>query len=267
MERPPFVPPGALVPVSTGTPALPPQRRSRKRTVLAAGVAVAVAALGTAAWFGYQAYSGSSEPLTLPSPIPSVDQQIPEPEDTLPPEPSPVETTMLDSEESDPRKLTLKEAFSRQRVVINGRTYLRVKADITAACDKVAVGVFAAALKQQKCSRVLRATYVDARKKYAITTGIAVFPTKEAAVAADKKKNLAKTVWFRGLAGPASKGADKADISGGYAAGLVWGRYIVFSFATYSDGHTPTKQEKDLGPVSGALRDHTAGVLEKRLTE
>lgn len=255
------------MPVSTGTPVPPPQRKTRKRTVLAAGLAVAVAALGTAAWFGYQTYSKPSDSLTLPPPIPSVDPQIPEPENTVPAEPAPVETTMLDSEQSDPRKLTLKEAFPRQRVVINGRTYLRVKADITAKCDKVAAGVFAAALKKQKCSRVLRATYVDARKKYAITTGIAVFPTKEAAVAADQKKNLAKTIWFRGLAGPASSGANKADISGGYAAGLVWGRYIVFSFATYSDGHTPTKQEKDLAPVSGALRDQTATVLEKRLTK
>jgi hypothetical protein len=173
---------------------------------------------------------------------------------------------MLDSARTDPRKLTLKEAFPQRRVVINGRTYQRVKADITAKCGEFAVGTFATALKRQKCSRVLRATYVDVRRKYAITTGVAVFPTKEAAVAADRKKNLAKTTWFRGLAGPAGSGADKADISGGYAAGLVWGRYIVFSFATYSDGHTPTKQEKDLGPVSGALRDHTARVLEKRLT-
>ncbi|MFC6086665.1 hypothetical protein [Sphaerisporangium aureirubrum] len=267
VERPPFVPPGALVPVAPVAVPQPAPTGARKRTVLAAGVAVAVAAIGTAAYFGYQAYSGPNEPLTLPSPIPSVDPQIPEPEDTLPAEPTPAETTMLDSDRTDPKKLGLKEAFGQKRVVLNGRTYVRVKADITAQCGKFAVGTFATALKQQKCTRVLRATYVDARRKYAITTGIAVFPTKAAAVAADRKKNLGKTIWFRGLAGPAGSGADKADISGGYAAGLVWGRYIVFSFATYSDGHTPTKQEKDLGPVSGVLRDHTAGVLEKRLTD
>jgi hypothetical protein len=47
---------------------------------------------------------------------------------------------------------------------------------------------------------------------------------------------------------------------------MVWGRYIVFSYATYADGHTPTAKEKDLGPVSGAFRDHIAEVIEKRVT-
>ncbi|MFC4590466.1 hypothetical protein [Sphaerisporangium corydalis] len=233
--------------------------------VLAAGVAVAIAAIGTAAYFGYQNYGTSQAAPTLP-PIPSVDPQVPEPTDAVSAEPTPAATNVLDSEETDARKLTLKEAFARQRVSVGGRTYTRTKVNITAQCDKVAVGAFASALKREKCSRVLRATYVDSKGRYAVTTGIAVFPTKDAAVAADKKKNLAKTVWFRGLAGGSGTGADKADISGGYAAGLVWGRYIVFSFATYSDGHTPTTQEKDLGPVSGAFRDHTSQVIEKRVT-
>ncbi|WP_248964973.1 hypothetical protein [Sphaerisporangium perillae] len=230
-------------------------------------MAVAIAAIGTAAYFGYQAYNAGNTPVALPQPLPSVDVEVPEESIEPPtPEPTPAATTVLDSEQSDPKKLTLKEAFPRKRVSIGGRTYTWTKVNITARCDKVAVGTFATALKRQKCSRVLRATYVDAKRQYAVTTGIAVFPTKEAAVAADKKKNLAKTVWFRGLAGATGSGADKADISGGYAAGLVWGRYIVFSFATYADGHTPTTQEKDLGPVSGAFRDYTARVIEKRVT-
>ncbi|MCW2880460.1 MAG: putative domain containing protein [Sphaerisporangium sp.] len=234
--------------------------------VLAAGVAVAIAAIGTAAYFGYQTYTGDNTPTSLPGPLPSVDVQAPQPSDSVLSEPTPMTTTVLDSEQTDPKKLTLKEAFAQQRVSVGGRAYTRAKVDITAQCEKVAVGTFATALKRQKCGRVLRATYVDSKQRYAVTTGIAVFPTKAAAVAADKKKNLGNTVWFRGLAGGAGSGADKADISGGYAAGLVWGRYIVFSFATYSDGHTPNSKEKDLGAVSGAFRDYTAHVIEKRVT-
>ncbi|MET8142937.1 hypothetical protein ABZU32_21745 [Sphaerisporangium sp. NPDC005288] len=270
VERPPFVPPGATPPEPpAGTGAAEPAPRSGKRVVLAAGVAVAIAAIGTAAYFGYQAYNGGGKPVTMPDPLPSVDVRLPEeePTETASPEPSTAATTILDSVKTDPKKLTLKEAFAQRRVIVGGRAYTRAKVDITPRCDKVAVGGFATALKRQKCSRVLRATYVDNKRRYAVTTGIAVFPTKQAAVAADKKKNLAKTVWFRGLAGGAGTGTDKADISGGYAAGLVWGHYIVFSFATYSDGHTPTGQEKDLGPVSGAFRDHTAQVIEKRVTD
>ncbi|MEV7967767.1 hypothetical protein AB0O34_17530 [Sphaerisporangium sp. NPDC088356] len=267
VERAPFVPPGAVPPEPPPAPSSEkPAGGSGKKIVLAAGVAVAVAVIGTAAFFGYRNYNGEPAPVALPTPIPSVDAELPDPAESVTAEPTPVTTTVLNSEETDPKKLTLKEAFARQRVSIGGRAYTRTKVDITARCDRVAVGTFATALKRQKCSRVLRATYVDSKRRYAVTTGIAVFPTKEAAVAADKKKNLAKTVWFRGLAGNSGTGADKADISGGYAAGLVWGRYIVFSFATYSDGHTPTGQEKDLGPVSGAFRDYTAHVIEKRVT-
>lgn len=223
-----------------------------------------VAAIGTAAYLGYQNHDGGNPPASLPQPIPSVDVTVPEP--ILSPEPTPLMTTVLNSRRTDPKSLTLREAFAERRVIVGRRAYTRSKVDITGKCDKVAVGTFATALKRQKCSRVLRATYVDNKRRYAVTTGIAVFPTKEAAVAADKKKNLAKTVWFRGLAGETGSGIDKADISGGYAAGLVWGRYIVFSFATYSDGHTPGGQEKDLGPVSSAFRDFTARVIERRVT-
>ncbi|MBB5624905.1 hypothetical protein [Sphaerisporangium krabiense] len=263
-ERPPFVPPGAVPPPEQ--PSAPSEGNSRKRVVLVAGVAVAVAAVGTAAVFGYQAFNRDNAPMSLPEPLPSVDVVIPEPTDLASPEPSPVVTTVLNSEKTDPKKLTLKEAFSQQKVTVEGRAYVRAKVDLTAQWQKAAVGTFATALKKAGCTRVLRATYVDGKRRYAVTTGIAVFPTKQAAVAVDKKKDLAKTVWFRGLAGDAGSGADKADIAGGYASGLVWGRYIIFSFATYADGHTPTAAEKDLAPISGAFRDHTAKVIQKRLT-
>ncbi|MEU9890285.1 hypothetical protein [Sphaerisporangium sp. NPDC051011] len=267
VERPPFVPPGAVPELPAGPSSTPPASSSRKRLLLVGGAVVAVAAVGTAAVFGYQAFNlGGGTPVTMPDPIPSVDVVIPEPTDLPSAEPSPAITTVLNSEKTDPRKLTLKEAFARQKVTVGGRTFVRTKVNITAQWEKAAVGAFAKALKKAGCSRILRATYVDGKRRYAVTTGIAVFPTKEAAVAVDKKKDLAKTLWFRGLAGAAGSGADKVDISGGYASGLVWGRYIVFSFATYSDGHTPTAQEKDLGPVSGAFRDYTAQVIQKRVT-
>ncbi len=265
-ERPPFVTPEAAAAAEQGSAAKPAAPGKGKKVVLVAGIAVAVAAIGTGAYFGYRTVTRDAKQVAAPpNPLPSVTVEQSEPAEL--PSNQPTAASVLDSEKTDPKKLTVKEAFAKQRVTVGGRAYTRAKVDITGKCQKVAIGSFGKALKQQRCSRVLRATYVDAKHHYAVTTGIAVFPTREAAVAADKKKNLAKTVWFRGLAGAAGSGADKADISGGYAAGLVWGRYIVFSFATYSDGHTPTAQEKDLGPVSGAFRDYTAEVIEKRVTK
>ena len=87
-----------------------------------------------------------------------------------------------------------------------------------------------------------------------MTTGIAVLPTRESAIEADKAKNLKDNLWFRSLPGNVGSGAERVHIAGGYAAGMVWGRYIVFSYATFSDGHTPTAKEKSLGKVSSAFR-------------
>ncbi|MFI7450515.1 hypothetical protein ACIBQX_23680 [Nonomuraea sp. NPDC049714] len=184
--------------------------------------------------------------------------------------PTPAEaagTAMLNSEITDPKKLSLSEAFPKKKVSAAGATFTRVKSDVAASCQEAAAGAFAEALREQKCSRVLRATYVDAKRRWAVTTGIAVLPSKDAALRVDKAKNLSRNLWFRALPGSPGSGGDRVHIAGGYAAGLVWGRYIVFSYATHADGHTPEAKEKTLIKVSSAFRDQTSLVLERRVTD
>ncbi|MEV0196415.1 hypothetical protein [Nonomuraea sp. NPDC050691] len=173
---------------------------------------------------------------------------------------------MLDSEATDKRKLSLSEAFPEKKVEAAGTTFSRVETDMEDDCRKAAAGPFAEALHDQKCSRVLRATYVDSKRRYAVTSGIAVLPSKDAAMRADQTKNLSRNLWFRALPGPGGSGGERVDIAGGYAAGLVWGRYIVFSYATYADGHTPAAKDRTLGKVSDAFRDEMSLVLERRIS-
>jgi hypothetical protein len=216
--------------------------------------------MGTAAYYAYMEQPQATAGRTLATATGVPDTT------TAGSTPSTVPTAILDSEATDPRKMTLAEAFPDSRISLNGRTFKRVKVNVTDNCGQAAAGAFADALKEHHCRRVLRATYVDGKHQYAVTTGIAVLPTKDAALTVDHTKNLGGNLWFRGLNGDAASGADRVAISGGYAAGMVWGRYIVFSYATYADGHTPVTKEKDLGPVSGDFRDHTAEVIEKRVT-
>ena len=211
----------------------------------------------------------------------SVNSPAPEAAPTAPPAPpatptaapsvsTPAEaagTAVLNSEVTDPKKLSLAEAFPKKRLSAAGAEFTRVKSDVAATCEDAAAGPFAEALREQKCSRVVRATYVDAKRRYAVTTGIAVLPSKDAALRADQAKNLDRNLWFRGLPGAAGSGGDRVHIAGGYAAGLVWGRYIVFSYATHADGHTPEAKEKTLIKVSSAFRDQTSLVLERRITQ
>lgn len=251
------------------TAATKQQGKSKKALFAVLGVLV-LAGVATGGFFAYR--SMKSAPPTkqaAASAQPSAEQPTAEPPTTAQPTVTPsadAAGTMLNSDKTDPKKLSLTEAFPQKKLSLAGASFMRVKTDMQNSCDKAATGPFADALKAQKCTRVLRATYVDTKHLYAVTTGIAVLPTKDAALQADQAKNLSKNLWFTALPGAAGSGADRVGIAGGYAAGLVWGRYIVFSYATYADGHTPTPKEKTLGKVSGAFRDQTSKVLEHRLT-
>ncbi|RBQ22105.1 hypothetical protein DP939_05465 [Spongiactinospora rosea] len=253
-------PPGAQVPTTTG-PA--PGAPKRKMTLIIVGAVVALAVVVGAGFFLLRSPSGT--PSAGGDDVLATNQPTGEPS---PSEPAGEAggNSILNAEATDPQKLSLAEAFPEKKAEFNGVAYTRVKTDITDKCAKAAIGKFAEALTGNKCARVVRATYVDGKKRHAITTGIAVFPTREDALAADKAKNLGTNVWFRALPGGSGSGAERVHIAGGYASGLVWGRYIVFSYATNADGHTPTAKEKGLGEVSGAFRDNTALVLERRIT-
>ncbi|MBO4271155.1 hypothetical protein, partial [Microbispora triticiradicis] len=249
---------GAL-PATLGPTTPPAQGGKAKRILMTAGAAVVVGAIGTAAYFAYV-----GDPDSGPPPRTAPTGAAPS---SVAPQPSAAAaSTILDTEQTDPRTLKSGEAFPDEKVTLDGRTYRRVKIDVTDDCGKAATGAFATALTEQQCRRVLRATYVDGKRDYAITAGIAVLPTKAAALTVDREKNLGTNVWFRGLNGTQASAADKVTISGGYAAATVWGRYIAFSYATYADGHTPDAKDKDLGPISGAFRDHMTKIIQKRAT-
>ncbi|MEV7005453.1 hypothetical protein [Streptosporangium sp. NPDC051022] len=262
--RGPFTPPSAVVRELPPAPTAPPPRRRGNTILIAAVVTLVVGGIGTGAFFAYQSFAAKRS-ASATDPIPTSEPVDPTEDPMGPAEPDPVKTEILNSERTDPGKMDVADAFAK-KITVAGSTFVRVKTDVTQKCDEAAAGKFASTLTDQDCRRVLRATYVDSKKKYAVTTGIAVMPSLQAAVDVDRTKNLASNLWFRGLQGTPGSGAERVHIAGGYAAGLVWGRYIVFSYATFSDGHTPTAKEKNLGKVSGAFRDETTKVIERRVT-
>lgn len=262
--------PGELAPLRDGD-GRPPltgvqvQEPAKSKRALFATLGVLVlAGVATGGFFAVQAANHSTAPIAgAPTSIPSSEPSVvPSPDSA-----EPAGTSRLNSEITDPEKLSIKEAFPDKKVSAAGTTFTRVKTQLADNCADAASGPFAEALKAQKCSRVLRATYVDRKRRYAVTTGIAVMPSKDAAIQADQAKDLDRNQWFRGLPGPDGSGGDRVHIAGGYAAGLVWGRYIVFSYATHADGRTPDEKEKNLVKVSSEFRDETAKVLERRIND
>lgn len=238
-----------------GTPSGPKPRR----LLLAGGMVAALVVVGGGSFLGVRALtSGPDHPnpppgaARKPSAVPSTPAQ------SAPPNGG------IDSVRTDGKAMTVAEAFPSKTVSADGVTFTQVRATVQESCKDAAKGDFVKALRNAGCQRVVGATFVDKHKKYAVSAGIAALPTKADATRADHAADSRKGSWFAPLTGKKGSGADKIDTVGGYAATLVWGRYIVFSYATYSNGRTPGAKDKHLAELSQDFRDTATKAIAAR---
>jgi hypothetical protein len=139
-----------------------------------------------------------------------------------------------------PRAMSAALIFPHAHVVVEGIKFHRVTAVLSERCALTARGAFAKALESGGCHRVVRTTFVDSAKRYAVTAGVARLSGSKAAKSANRSMNFGPDVWFTGLDGPADSGAAAVSKSVGLGSDLVYGRYIVYALATESDGRNPT---------------------------
>ena len=212
----------------------PPQRRiPRKALVIGGG---ALAALIVAAGAAY-ALTQHTPPPPAAKPKPTVTQQL----------------TNINSVQTDPKPLTGAEVFPQSRVSEDGLRFVKAAQAVNKNCSLAARGSFAHALKAGGCEQVVRATYVDTHKRYAVTAGVAALPTSAAAQHADHKENFKNGAWFTGLNGRHGTGAQNLNSAAGYAYDLVEGRYIIYAFATDANGAPlsgSAKQDRVLNSLS-----------------
>src|SRR5579863_5837161 len=153
----------------------------------------------------------------------------------------------------DNRKtITASGIFPKAQVTVNGIRFTRVISVLNTKCSLAARGAFATALSSAKCQRVVRATFVDAPKQYAVTAGVAALPSNAAASKVDGAKLFGPDIWFTGLDGPAHSGASVIGKTVGVGYDVVYGRFIVYALATYATGRNPIGQQAEL-QVLGAL--------------
>jgi hypothetical protein len=136
-----------------------------------------------------------------------------------------------------------------------------------ATCSAGADTSAAATLQRFGCQTVLRATYVDATGTYAVTVGVAVFPSKSAARSAqaaldtgDQKQPGVTAVPFQNTItsrfGSAQRLIDQAQLAG---------PYVVMTAAGYTDGRTQASMPTDqsypsaLSGLSQAVAKTVAG--------
>lgn len=123
--------------------------------------------------------------------------------------------TRIDNEKTDPGDLAFHDVFPAETLRLGGRTFTRDRWSLNRDVAYAARGSMLATLKRERCRKIVRATYIDPRSKLAVTSGIAVMPTKAAALTVSKAGDPAKYEWFRGMAGKRSPDIDRAGVRGG----------------------------------------------------
>src|SRR6266446_9955743 len=181
-----------------GFPAQPPSSspgrgpsRGKKVLTVAAGILVLAAAAGAIAVL--RSHSAQTPQAAPTSPAPTHRASVATPQPTL--------ASKIDSVATDPKPITRAEIFPNGRVTIGGRQFALVAAVVNRKCALAARGSFAAALTASGCERVVRATYVDSSKRFAVTAGVAALPTKALAERVNRAKKLKRNVWFAALNG------------------------------------------------------------------
>ena len=245
----------------------------RRRNQLMIAVVAIVIAIPAIVLAGFGLFSGSGEespraakrPSRSASPAPERSAPAAPPA-ASPASPSPTRTgpSRIDNEKTDPRPLALVEVFPSKEIELADRVFLRDMTSVNHQCGLTARGAMIEALERGNCRSVVRATYVNRVGTIAVTAGVAVMPTRKAALAAHRAGDPAAYEWFRGMPGERSPDIDRA---GGHAAGTVRGRYIVYAYATYADGTTPKPGDRLLKQIAEEFIAYGLRPIDKRAAE
>ncbi|OLT38610.1 hypothetical protein BJF79_26700 [Actinomadura sp. CNU-125] len=167
----------------------------------------------------------------------------------------------IDNEKTDPKPLAFTEVFPTTTIKLGGHAYRLDRRSINRDLKYAAHGAMLRALQQHQCRKIVRATYLDAGRAIAVTSGVAVMPNEAAAAAVSRAGDPGRYEWFRGMAGEHTADIDRA---GGYAAATVRGRYVVYAYVQHSDGSPVRPGDQVAKQVAQQFIDHNARPIDKR---
>lgn len=215
--------------------------RTKRRLALVGGGAAAIIAAGVALFaLGGTGGSGSDAGRTgdaKAAESPAAAQSTPPPSPAASPSATPTASaappSRIDHERTDREPLAFQDVFPTKTIRLGGRTYTRDRWSLNRDASYAARGSMLRALERERCRKIIRATFIDRSSSLAVTSGIAVMPTKEAALRVSRAGDPSRYEWFRGMGG---KRAPDLDRAGGYAAATVRGRYVAYAYVQWADG-------------------------------
>lgn len=228
----------------------------RRPLLIGGGAAIILAAAAALFLVGGTGSSGEGEGGQGAEP-PPVSQSTP----AATPSPGGKPAVNIDNEKSDPADLAFRDVFPAQTMQLGGRTFIRDRWSLNRDVAYAARGSMLATLKRENCRKIVRATYIDPQSKLAVTSGIAVMPTKAAALVVSKAGDPAKYEWFRGMAGKRSPDIDRA---GGYAAATVRGRYVAYAYVQWANGRRAEPGDPMIKKIAQQFIDHDLRPIVQR---
>lgn len=232
---------------------------NKRRTLLIGGgaavvlaAAIALFAIGGTGSDGENEARKAAEPSTsaaAPSAAPSA------------PAPTAAAPVNIADEKTDPKDLAFRDVFPAKEIKLGGRTYLRDRWSLNRDLKYAARGAMLTTLEREQCRKIIRATFIDRESGLAVTSGIAVMPTKAAATTVSKAGDPARYEWFRGMAGKHSPDIDRA---GGYAAATVRGRYVAYAYVQWANGKKAEPGDPLIKQAAQQFLDYDLRPIEAR---
>src|SRR5918999_2124255 len=213
----------------------PPRRRNTP--LLVGGGAVALVVLAGAGMGLSKAMGGEEQTPTGGASGAAPGTRSPRPPAAASPLPTGPLGAMLKSRSTDPRPLTLREAFNRKKFTAGGVRYVMTTWQATRSCAKtVNSSKLVSAVRTGGCNQVLRGTFARADGRLAGTIGVANLRTARAATVTAKLANATKDAYLQPLPGG---GVTKTLGKGiAFASAEARGHYVVFSWIQAPNGRT-----------------------------
>ncbi|WP_395962275.1 hypothetical protein [Actinomadura sp. 6N118] len=220
------------VPPQGGRGPVPPDRKYNLPLIIGGAVVAGLVLVGGG--FGASAMLKDDEP-TKPAAATKSDppKQATAPRQQQPSQP-PLTPVKLKSRATDPKPMTLSEAFGKRTFASGGAKYVRTGWKAQRGCTGIVNGTaLGKALKKGACSQALRATFARSDGKLIGTVGVLNLKTEVAAKLAERAA-AAKDAFLQPLAGT---GTTK-KIGKGEALGTaeIRGHYLVMTWVQRPDG-------------------------------
>jgi hypothetical protein len=174
------------------------------------------------------------------------------------------ESVDISDRTEDSKPLTVAEVFPGKTLTVKGRVYTVLKTENLTACAKAAQGRTVPAVEAGDCTQVVRATVVDAKKKYLATLGLVNLKDAAAANAVRDSALDPNEGTFLPMVAPGTAAAKFGTVSGFISSSWTNGHYYGYGLVGMADNQEPSMSDPGIDQVIGDLQQLISEPIDHR---